>query len=196
MCPHLHCVRILAQRLQPNHKIVDPCVMKNAARGIFPMLGKLQEDLFIVHFQSLRYLIGLIWANRIALRGKLGQHRNTTTGCGSDLCSIRRPCAFEKREQLSHSNRIWTQPIDDIYFAFRSSVHSTGCVHVSCIMRTNDVLMFVQVVSFRLLICLIARTCCLDGCLDGCACGVFRLLHDVLMVVHVVSVKQLCPSRS
>ena len=49
MCPHLHCVRILAQRLQPNHKIVDPCVMKNAARGICPKLGKLQEDLLIVH---------------------------------------------------------------------------------------------------------------------------------------------------
>ena len=72
MCPHLHCVRILAQRLQPNHKIVDPCVMKNAARGICPKLGKLQEDLFIVHFQSLRYLIGLIWANRIALRESWG----------------------------------------------------------------------------------------------------------------------------
>ena len=43
----------------------DPCVIKNAVCGIFPIPGGLQEDLFT---PSLIYLIGLIWAHRIALR--------------------------------------------------------------------------------------------------------------------------------
>ena len=60
--------------------------------------------------------------------GRLGQHGNTITGCVA-------------------VDRIWTQPIDDIYVACRSSAHSIGCVHVSC--------MLVYVVSFRLHICFI-----------------------------------------